>query len=57
MDHNYHETMFAMFRKINIKEKVLGWYVTGESFGENDLMINELFAEYTEDPILVVIDV
>lgn len=57
VDHNFHEKMFSMFRKINIKEKVLGWYVSGSSFGENDLQINELFAEYCENPILVVIDV
>lgn len=31
-DHNYHEEMFAMFKKINMKENVLGWYVTGSTF-------------------------
>lgn len=57
LDHNYHETMFSMFRKINIKEKVLGWYVTGTTFKKHDLQINELFAQYCSDPILLVIDV
>ncbi len=57
LDHNYHETMFAMFKKINIKEKVLGWYVTGSTFKKHDIEINEIFANYTPHPVLIVVDV
>lgn len=57
LDHNYHETMANMFKKINIKERVLGWYVTGTTFKEHDIDINELFAQYTEHPVLIVCDV
>lgn len=57
LDHNYHEKMFSMFKKINIKEKFLGWYTTGTTFKKNDLEINEIFAEYTTDPVLIVVDV
>lgn len=28
-DHNYHETMYSLLRKINSKEKVIGWYSSG----------------------------
>ena len=28
-DHIYHEEMFHMMRKINGKEKIIGWYSTG----------------------------
>ncbi len=57
LDHNYHEKMFAMFKKINIKEKFLGWYTTGTTCKKNDLEINEIFAQYTKDPVLIVVDV
>lgn len=57
IDHNYHEIMFSMFKKINVKEKVLGWYVTGTTFRSHDIDINELFANYTPHPVLIVADV
>jgi 26S proteasome regulatory subunit N8 len=57
LDHNYHETMFNMFKKINIKEQVLGWYVTGSSFKPHDLEINEIFSGYNKKSILITCDV
>jgi 26S proteasome regulatory subunit N8 len=29
VDHLFHETMYSMFKKINAKEVVVGWYTTG----------------------------
>lgn len=65
IDHNYHETMYSMFRKvnkfynkkINAREKVIGWYTTGTKFKPHDVEINELFRKYTYNPVLVIIDV
>jgi 26S proteasome regulatory subunit N8 len=57
VDHNYHETMFNMFKKINIKEKVLGWYVTGSTYKDHDIEINEVWARYTPNPVLITLDV
>lgn len=56
-DHNYHEEMFAMFKKVNIRERVLGWYVTGTSYKDHDIDINEILAKYCKHPVLTVIDV
>jgi hypothetical protein len=42
LDHNYHEAMFAMFKKVNAKEKVIGWYSTGPKIRASDLEVNEL---------------
>ena len=28
LDHTYHEQMYSMYRKINAKERFLGWYTT-----------------------------
>jgi 26S proteasome regulatory subunit N8 len=57
LDHNYHENMEAMFRKVNAKEKVVGWYSSGPRIRPADLEINELFRNYTPNPVLVIIDV
>lgn len=57
IDHNYHETMFSMFRKINVKEKLLGWYTTGVRYKPHDIAINELFRRYCDEPIMVLVDV
>jgi len=46
-----------MFRKINVQEKVLGWYVTGATFKKHDIEINELISNYCKNPILCVVDV
>ncbi|KAL6580949.1 26S proteasome non-ATPase regulatory subunit 7 A [Orobanche minor] len=69
VDHNYHESMFSMFRRINAKEHVVGWYSTGPKLRENDLNIHGLFNDfqkgrcsctwlcYVPTPVLVIIDV
>lgn len=57
IDHNYFETMYTMFKKINIKEKILGWYVTGTTFKDHDVDINEIWAQYTNFPVLTVVEV
>ncbi|PQP96005.1 26S proteasome non-ATPase regulatory subunit 7 homolog A [Prunus yedoensis var. nudiflora] len=57
LDHNYHEAMFSMFKRINAKEHVVGWYSTGPKLRENDLDIHSLFHNYVPNPVLVIIDV
>lgn len=57
LDHDYHENMFAMFKKVNAKEKVVGWYSTGPKIRPADIDINEMIRRYTPNPVLVIIDV
>ncbi|KAJ9083431.1 proteasome regulatory particle subunit [Entomophthora muscae] len=57
LDHNYVESMEAMFRKVNAKERMIGWYHSGPKLQPSDLMINELFKRYTSNPVLVIVDV
>ncbi|KAJ3336974.1 proteasome regulatory particle subunit [Gonapodya sp. JEL0774] len=57
IDHNYHEAMYDMFKKVNAKEKLVGWYHSGPRLRASDLEINALFRRYTPNPVLVVIDV
>ncbi|OAX78002.1 26S proteasome regulatory subunit rpn-8 [Emergomyces africanus] len=49
--------MNDMFKKINAREKLIGWYHSGPKLRAADLEINELFKRYTPNPLLVIIDV
>jgi len=57
LDHNYVESMNDMFKKVNAREKLIGWYHSGPKLRASDLQINELFKRYTPNPLLVIVDV
>ena len=57
VDHNYLENMFGMFKKVNARERIVGWYTTGPKIRASDLEINEVFKKFTKNPVLVIIDV
>lgn len=48
--------MYGMFKKVNAREKVVGWYHTGPKLHQNDIAINELIRRYCPNSILVIID-
>lgn len=56
VDHDYLENMYHMFKKVNAKEKVIGWYHTGPKLRPNDIAINDLIRKYCSDSVLVIID-
>ena len=57
LDHNYVESMREMFKKVNAREKLIGWDHSGPKLRASDLKINDLFKRYTPNPLLVIIDV
>ena len=56
MDHDYLENMYAMLKKVNAKERIVGWYHTGPKLNQNDIAINELIRKYCPSSVLVIID-
>lgn len=56
-DHIYHENMFNMMRKINSREKIIGWYSSGPTIRRNDIDINEILRRYNTAPVFVIIKV
>merc|ERR1712226_227832 len=56
LDHQYLEQMYAMFKKVNAKERILGWYHTGPKLHPNDVAINDLIRKYCKQSVLVIID-
>jgi len=62
LDHNYLENMLGMFRKVNAKERVVGFYSTGPEIRPNDLRIHSLLKRFIPKgtitpPIFCIIDV
>ncbi|GAX86376.1 hypothetical protein CEUSTIGMA_g13788.t1 [Chlamydomonas eustigma] len=59
LDHNYLEQMYKMFKKVNAREKIVGWYSTGPKLKEADLDITALMSRFTDvgEPILVICEV
>lgn len=49
--------MFTMFRKVNAKERIIGWYHTGPKLRSGDIAINDVMSRFVKHPVLVVIDV
>lgn len=57
LDHNYIEGMRDMFKKINAKEKLIGWYHSGPSLRGADMAINEVLKRFTPHPMLLIVNV
>jgi 26S proteasome regulatory subunit N8 len=47
LDHNFLENMLAMFRKVNAKERVIGFYSSGPQIRPNDLRIHDIVERFT----------
>lgn len=57
LDHDFVDSMTQMMKKINAKEKIIGWYHTGPRLRSCDLEIHELMKSFIPNPVLVIIDV
>lgn len=57
LDHDFLESMYQMFKKINAKERIVGFYSTGPKIRKADLDIDALFRRYCANPVLVICDV
>jgi len=57
LDHDYLEAMFSMFRKVNAKERIIGWYHTGPKLRQGDIKINEVLRRFVSKPLLLIVDV
>ena len=45
--------MYQMFKKVNAKERIVGWYHTGPKLHQNDIVINDLIRNYCPQSVLV----
>ncbi|CAD7950628.1 unnamed protein product [Amoebophrya sp. A25] len=57
LDHNYHEQLAQMHRKVNAKEHIVGWYSTGPKIKPADIQIHEIFRKYCKEPLFIIMEV
>ncbi|WWD19451.1 hypothetical protein CI109_103911 [Kwoniella shandongensis] len=57
LDLDYVEEMWRMFRKVNAKERPIGFYHTGPRLRSSDLEISQLFKRFCSRPVMVIVDV
>uniref|UniRef100_A0A2K5XC96 MPN domain-containing protein n=1 Tax=Mandrillus leucophaeus TaxID=9568 RepID=A0A2K5XC96_MANLE len=50
------KTCMECLRKVNARERIVGWYHTGPKIHMNDITINELMKRYYPNSVLVIID-
>ncbi|CCF54699.1 hypothetical protein NDA11_001866 [Ustilago hordei] len=56
LDHDYITGMMEMFKKVNAREKMVGWYHTGPRLRSSDLEINELMKRFIPRPVMVIVN-
>jgi len=56
IDHDYLENMANMFKKVNARERIVGWYHTGPKLHPNDVAINERIRRFNTNSVLCIID-
>jgi len=62
LDHNYLENMYELYRKVNSKERVIGFYSTGPQIRPNDLRIHNIVKRFLPRncitaPVFCIIDI
>lgn len=54
LDHNFLEKMAGMYKKVNGRENVIGWYGVKKNHQQIDLSINKIFLGYSPHPIFIL---
>jgi len=57
LDHDFLEQMAHMFKRINVREKIVGFYSSGPLIKPSDLDIAALVSNYCKKPVFALIDI
>merc|ERR1712087_560005 len=57
LDFNYLEDLAYMFKRVNSRERIVGWYSSGPKLKKNDTDIHSLFYQYHTEPVCCIIKV
>jgi 26S proteasome regulatory subunit N8 len=57
VDTNFIEDMYALHRKVTLKEQIVGWYSSRPTFSPNDLDIHQQMRIYAANPVFITTDV
>lgn len=57
VDHQFVEEMAGMYKRVAAHEVILGWYHSEGEICGNDILIHQTFRAYTNNPLLLVVNV
>lgn len=57
VDTNFIDEMYALHRKVTLKEHIVGWYSSKSKVSPNDLDIHHMMRRYCPDPVFITTDV
>lgn len=57
VDTSFISDMYALHRKVTLKEKIVGWYSSKSTVCPNDLEIHQIMKRYVDNPIFITTDV
>jgi len=57
LDEQYLENMYNMFKKVNAREKIVGWYHTGPKLRPSDININSMIKKHAPNSLLLIVDI
>lgn len=57
IDEEYLENMYNMFKKVNARETIVGWYHTGPTLKPNDINVNSIIKKHNPNAILLIVDI
>jgi len=53
---DFHATMLALHQRVYPKQKVVGWYSTGEEVNDSSLLFHEFYGQDVERPVHLLLD-
>jgi len=56
LNSDFHATMLALQQRVTPKQKVVGWYSTGESVNSNTLLFHSFYGQEVERPVHLLLD-
>lgn len=57
VDTNFIDEMYALHRKVTLKEQIVGWYSSSSKVSPNDLDIHHMMRRYCPNPVFITTDV
>jgi len=56
VDLHHHQTMASLQRKVNSRERIVGWFSTGTSVSGSDALIHSFYAGECPNPVHLILD-
>jgi translation initiation factor 3 subunit F len=56
VDVQHHQTMSSLHKKVNAREKIVGWFSTGSDVSGSDALIHSFYSSECTSPVHLTVD-